>query len=298
MSDLAASAPAPDALPAVDPAPAPAPEVKVEGAPADQDLNAKPEGEAKPAESPDATLARRQLIVADKKLSKAKAALAEVETIRARAALTDDAENLLRTDPEAFFARFNLTAEDVLTATVAKASGKPATLTDQERIDALEKTLKDEREAKTTSAEQQKVEAVNSGVKEFIEKAGEEFDLVNTYERHGDVAAAFLKYTEKYPRLTRDQTEKAVRYFARALENELETEQFEKLTKSKKFASKFAPRESQNPESSKSDANSNGDSKTLHNGIVRTSPPIAGDLDGLSDAERWREIKRRAGIRN
>ena len=89
----------------------------------------------------------------------------------------------------------------------------------------------------------------------------------------------------------REQAGNAVRYFARQLEGQLESENLEKLSKSKKFAAKYAPREP----APAGDAPA-GDPKTLHNGIVRAAPPVTDDLPE-EDGARWREVKRRAGIR-
>jgi len=298
MADLAQDAPAPDALPAT-PVPAAAPpEVKPEDAPAaTAEGDAKPEGEAKaetPPETPDATLARKQLVSAEKKLAKAKAALAQSESLRTRAALADDVENLLKTDPDALFQRFGLTAEDVLTASVSKASGKPPTKTEAEEIAELKRDRDAERASRATAAETQQRQAVNDGVKTML-AADESFELVNAFERHGDVAEAVWNYGKKYPKMTRDQAEKAVRYFARKLETQLEAEKTadaDRLAKSKKLGGRFAPR-ADAPAAGDAPA---GDSKTLHNGIVRTAPPVVDDLP-QDDAARWKEVKRRAGIK-
>lgn len=292
MPDLTQGAPAPDALPEV-PAPVPVPEPKVDppvdaAAPGD-----KPPEDGKPPETPDATLARKQLVQAEKKYAKAKAVLAQSESLRTRAALADDIENLLKTDPDAFFARFNLTAEDVLTASVAKSSGRPATKTDAEEIADLKRDRDEARKTAATTVEAQQRQAVEEGVKTML-VADESFDLINTYERHGDVAKAVWEYGKKYPKMTREQAGNAVRYFARQLETQLEADNLDKLSKSKKFAAKYAPRET--PAAGSEPAPGGGDSKTLHNGIVRTAPPVVDDLP-TEDGARWREIKRRAGIK-
>lgn len=293
MPDLAQDAPAPDALPVVP--------AKVETPPAADppapDVNAAPaEGEPKvdekPPETPDATLARKQLVSAEKKLAKAKAALAQSESLRTRAALADDVENLLKTDPDALFQRFGLTAEDVLNASVTKSSGKPTEKTDAERIAELERERDEARKASATTAEATQHQAVNEGVKTML-SADESFELINTFDRHADVAEAVWNYGKKYPQMTRDQAEKAVRYFARKLESQLEAEKTadaDRLAKSKKLGGRFAPR------AVAAGGEAPADSKTLHNGIVRTAPPVVDDLP-QEDGARWREIKRRAGIK-
>jgi hypothetical protein len=297
MADLADNAPAPDALPKVEAPPAtPAPEVKpetpAEGAPAADP--AKPEGEGAPEAKTDAaidaSLARKQLVAADRKLAKAKATLAEAESLRTRAALSDDVEAQLKNDPEAFFAKFNTSAEEVLTAYTTKKTGQPATLSESERIEAIENERREERETNAKTLETQQRAQVETAVKQLL-TADESFDLVNTYERHADVAKAVWEYGKKYPKMTREQAGNAVKYFARQLETQLEAESFEKLTKSKKFGAKYAPREAA-PAAGDAPA---GDSKTLHNGIVRGAPPVQDDLP-RDDAARWREVKRRAGI--
>lgn len=300
MADLIQGAPAPDALPVAVP-PAAAGEPKPGDAPAIDPAaaGAKPPGEGEPkagetpAETPDATLARKQLVSAEKKLAKAKSALAQSESLRTRAALADDIENLLKTDPDALFERFGLNAEDVLNASVAKArGGKPVEKTEAERIQALEDERAEARKTSATRAETEQRQAVEQGVKTML-SADESFDLINTYERHSEVAAMVWEYGKTYPKMTREQAGNAVRYFARKLETQLEAENLEKLSKSKKFAAKYAPRET--PAAAAGDPPA-GDSKTLHNGIVRTAPPVVDDLP-QEDGARWREIKRRAGIK-
>jgi Ni/Co efflux regulator RcnB len=295
MPDLTQGAPAPDALPAV-PAPVVVPDPKVDDAAAAAATAAtggKPAGDEKVPETPDATLARKQLVQAEKKLAKAKVALAQSESLRTRAALADDIENLLKTDPDAFFERFGLTAEDVLTASVAKASGKPATKTEAERLDALENDRATARKTSATVAEAAQRQAVEDGVRSML-STDESFDLINTYERHTDVAKAVWEYGKKYPEMTREQAGNAVRYFARQLETQLEADNLDKLSKSKKFAAKYAPRETSAGGEIATPAG--GEGKTLHNGIVRVAPPVTDDLPE-EDGARWREVKRRAGIR-
>jgi hypothetical protein len=303
MADLVQGAPAPDALPAAAPAPAPAAgDPKVEGAPAVDPAAAgdpaNPEGGAKPegapAETPDATLARKQLVSAEKKLARAKQALAQSDSLKARAALADDVARLLREDPDALFERFGTNTEDVLTASVSKKSGKPATKTEAERIADLERERDEGRKTTATATEAAQRQAVDVGVKTML-AADESFELINTLDRHGDVASAVWEYGKRYPEMTRDQAEKAVRYFARKLETQLEaeeTERADRLAKSKKLGGRFAPK----PAPAAGDDAPAGEPKTLHNGIVRDAPPVVDDLP-TEDGARWREVKRRAGIK-
>lgn len=297
MPDLVNGAPSPDALPP-EPAPA-APAV------ADSNANAEPaaSGDQKPpegaqdgkpddkaSETPDATLARKQLVRAEKTLAKAKTLIAQSEALKTRAALADDVENLLKTDPEALYQRFGLTAEDVLNAVVKKAGGTPQAKTAEEEIAELKRDRAKERESAATAAEAEQRQAVNEGVKTML-AADETFELINALDRHGDIAEAVWNYGKKYPKMTREQAGHAVRYFARKLETQLETEktaEADRLSKSKKLGGRFAA-----PAADGADGN-----KTLHNGIVRNAPPSGEAPLPEEDGARWREIKRRAGIKS
>lgn len=307
MADLAQGAPAPDALPAPDPKPAPAADPNAEeGAPAadpapadgDPKPNEGGEGEKPPEkapETPDASLARKQLVAADKKLAKAKTLVAQAESLRTRAALADDVENLLKTDPDALFERFGLTAEDVLNASVGKKSGRPVVKTEAERLDEIERQRDEERKTLATAKETEQRQAVDTGVRSMLE-GDESFELINVNDRFGDVASAVWEYGKKYPKMTREQAGNAVKYFARKLESQLEAEEsarIERLAKSKKLGGRFAPREAA---AGAAPAAEGSEGKTLHNGIVRAAPPITDPLPE-EDGARWREIKRRAGIR-
>lgn len=291
MADIEAPPPSELETPAATPAAAPATEKPAESSAA----GSPPKHAEKPAETAPEAAARKILVAARRAEAAATRKLTEAKTLAEQSIARAELKKLVEASPAKFLAEnAGLTVEEFLAAYQKERTGEAPKPTAEEEIAALKKERADERRAIEEQAEAEAIVEIKAGIRELLSSPEhlEAFDLINTRSAHDRVADEALDYAKKYPDMTADQGRKAVLYFARKIEAELDSDVVA-ISKSKKFQQRFAPRV---PAAVPAPGAQPADATTLVNSVTRAAPPPADGLPTGNPDARWAAIKARAGL--
>jgi hypothetical protein len=250
---------------------------------------------------------RKMQIQAQRAREEANAALAEAKKVQESTKQADAIKQILLTSksPKKDLASIGVDFNDLITRyTYEEIGGEPAGPTAEDRIKILEDERATQRETQMQAAiaAQRKEVATLFSSSEIVPKAdasdpdesyADRFELVNAYDRTGDVFEATAHYCSKNPNITPEQVDAALIYFATQIESSLESDVLEKAAGTKKLAKRFqpkgdVPRENQNPDPSKgttapsaTQLSGNKKPNTLHPGLGRATPtgPTKGPMN-------------------